>query len=707
MLLCVFKKIIMSGFVAAITVLLFSPHPALSKNYGRKTFLHLEEICSNRSSKSRRKRPPLSLSQVVYQTVKAPQIEPVEMENRRPFDNYDLLRDKPAGIILKIKKKGWAKALEDFNWYEKQALENFNFSLSLRINGEVYNEISCSKNIDRKNIIYRPDLSKGGKEVSIEPKAEYCHINWWDVNENSIYKFIPLPTFSEELLGQYLGLVNIEIVSKLKYAGIVVRPCSSFESFTVNMLKPKEFIILFTGVSMEKCLHGRKSVISEEQMESYILSSEVKRHFYEMFPVSTRILKRPIVLPIRENNEELVGFSGSCKNKTMEGIFSDILFANELRKKYRAGRIFVVFTKDYLDFHNRAFRKRSGNNFTNDGFMYFMTPTIKIPVLNTFLSWKESYHVGFLKENTENKGVFLHELAHTLGQTKDFYDSKYYCSQFTRRGKPGERDEDNDLIGHPCTEYRIRGGLVGKRKTGGLFSANSFTWKLLNNQRSIMSDFYFYIQFTRYTQWIDRDTYQKALTTLENRLRIPQTYYDNLSKEGIRLMERTIKSINDCNSANEKILIDVSGIYNKETENLKDFKATARKISAVNDFSLTNSFTESHNIEESHIQIQLRKNKKITEELIFPVSEAQFKFFGKNDQTESKELNQFPVFGSFLPICGDFRKEDYDISVKEISMEGGVIKRKSTLLDFLSIKWEKEDEKNQSELMVQLPSVTL
>ena len=43
-------------------------------------------------------------SQFVFQSVEAPQIEPIHQQGN-PFDNYDLVMGKPAGVLVDLDKR--------------------------------------------------------------------------------------------------------------------------------------------------------------------------------------------------------------------------------------------------------------------------------------------------------------------------------------------------------------------------------------------------------------------------------------------------------------------------------------------------------------------------------------------------------------------------------------------------------------------------
>ena len=198
----------------------------------------VEKLCLNNS-------PLMNLKQTVYQSVKAPQAERLDEEsdryrdNKSPFDNYDLLQDKPAGVILRIKKSLRAfKNFQKFDFDVEKTLEKIDFSLLLKVNGEKYNELVCSENLSEKSVNYKSNVIHFPKETTITPTDLNCFFQWSDFRDQNTYKFMPLPMKPRELLGKNLGEVKVEIAIKWKTKNSIenkfIDVCESSENFTVN-----------------------------------------------------------------------------------------------------------------------------------------------------------------------------------------------------------------------------------------------------------------------------------------------------------------------------------------------------------------------------------------------------------------------------------------------------------------------------------------
>ena len=98
-----------------------------------------------------------------------------------------------------------------------------------------------------------------------------------------------------------------------------------------------------------------------------------------------------------------------------------------------------------------------------------------------------SWNIAFVREDAGKRGTISHELAHSLGQGREFYEDYEKCQQF--RKDPLE----------PCVDYKIPLAL----------DADDQSWKLIENKFSI-------VNYTENidNEWIDRDTYQKTFQVL-------------------------------------------------------------------------------------------------------------------------------------------------------------------------------------------------
>ena len=166
-----------------------------------------QEIVAKAKQLCLENRPLIRLRQTVYQSVKAPQAERLDKESDRykeknsPFDNYDLIQSKPAGAIVRVRKSLRAvKKFQSFDFDVEKLLKKIDFSLSLKIDGEEYNKLLCSRNLQKRFVNYKPDPNDFPGETIIEPTNLKCVFQWSDFRDESAYKFFPLPMNSKTAL---------------------------------------------------------------------------------------------------------------------------------------------------------------------------------------------------------------------------------------------------------------------------------------------------------------------------------------------------------------------------------------------------------------------------------------------------------------------------------------------------------------------------
>ena len=649
------------------------------------------------------------IRQVVYQSVKAPQIERLDEESRRPFDDYDLIRGKPAGAIVKIRKsyrvrkEGLGDA--DLDFEPEKLMEDFDFVLSLKINGELYNETLCSKELEEEVVNYKVDLSSKEKpeEETFTAEPANCAFNWKDLENGPIYKFIPLPMKLGEPLGKNTGPAEVEILSQLKPKNSLddefVKACESSTDFQANMLDSRSFKILFTGVEGPYC--GKKdkngnperaySTTAYSDIEAYLNSTEMRKDFYDMFPVSNRRPYKPEIDLLQENNQ-LIFPVGSCE-KGSKGYIADAAHLSQMRFAHGGDIIFYVAKGEYAEYHN--FGDIMGKAFTTLPTRYIPTPFGDI-----FFSYKRREGIGLVLAGDEETGTFLHELGHILGQKKEHYEelNPYYCAQFTRRGRLPGRSAEGDLTGSSCYNYRVTGGLVMKSDVRPRLSdkPRRQVWKLLNNQFSIMHNNSTMRKTDTYQQWIDRETYQKALRTLENKLIIPEDFIKRVKEEQLYEQSHIIKikqkldSIADCD-LEKRPVVTFSGVYNKKEPDkalrLTDISVRAYAVEGTgNPFSFAKFSIGPKKEETDHIRIQLRRRGKLEEELVFP-RKFYIETFYQDRHVEREEADSFPLFADFSLSCDSFLDKGYTISVKESYREDGR-QTENILIDSLPVKWE-------------------
>ena len=146
-----------------------------------------------------------------------------------------------------------------------------------------------------------------------------------------------------------------------------------------------------------------------------------------------------------------------------------------------------------------------------------------------------SSHVIFVKEGSDKDGTLSHELGHSLGQRKEFYEPTNQCKDFKYE------------LSEKCNLYRIDRSLRFGRIERGLLS-------IMHSGDNPISQ-----------KWIDRETFQKIFAYLlkeENRRLAPTILNSPLSRD---------KAVSRDISVKKEPIVIISGIYLK-SENPEEEK---------------------------------------------------------------------------------------------------------------------------------------
>ena len=149
-------------------------------------------------------------------------------------------------------------------------------------------------------------------------------------------------------------------------------------------------------------------------VDDFVQSDEIKS-IASMYPLNNVTAERV---------EDIVG---SCNRSVLGsgertvGLIQDVETANNLREKLGKDRIVVIIPRgDYIKRH-RPKTKESVVGFVISPREEFIKRIKNI----VFYSWEKifigSWNVMFLIDDQKDKGTLSHELAHTLGQGKEFY----------------------------------------------------------------------------------------------------------------------------------------------------------------------------------------------------------------------------------------------------------------------------------------------
>ncbi len=396
-------------------------------------------------------------SVVVYQSVEAPQIEPMNQQPALPYNNYDLVQGKPAGVLIKLDRKGMDK--------------NELFIVGLKIPGINNFQNRC---------FHEP--FNGQMEIS---QINRCLFNNRSLRKEGKFKFIPLP-MRENILNN--GEMNLNIIVTLLPINYDKNTsCFIQKSFRVKIIKTPDLKLGFTRIyGGKRCTsYGYSSL---QIVTDFAGSKEVKRYIPSMFPIN------------KVTTKVINYISGSCDNNRYHkrsgqtiGILRDIDILEKHRQAHKLDKFVAIVPENYFLFHNKVDKKRRAVA----GFV--IQPYWEYWRYFIFQDWRYksgflggSWNITFISDDQKNQGTIAHELAHTLGQEKEQYDQKQHtelCQEF--RGQ-------TPIL---CHNQQIARGL-DSWNNGSSFNFVKNKWSIMNNRGGILD------------QWIDRDTFQKIFSAL-------------------------------------------------------------------------------------------------------------------------------------------------------------------------------------------------
>ena len=354
-------------------------------------------------------------------------------------------------------------------------------------------------------------------------------------------------------------------------------------------------------------------------------SPEVTEKIQRMFPVS----KVYSNILYDEGLDYFVGFcndrlSTELPNYTV-GLLSDIDLLEKIRSSDFYDKLIVIASKSYFTFHGRD----SGTV----GFV--ITPkwqpdepkTSFFGLIKSFqFEWEGenlggSWNIAFVRSDQDNKGTVSHELAHTLGQGRELYESNERCQQF--RGDPLE----------VCKNYIIPRAL----------EATNQSWKVIKNKHSIVSD-----EGGRIADlWIDRDTFQKNFWLASH---FPSLGIDpwvdlfDEADESRRLKNRksSLKAV-------------VSGFYYEEEEafiipTTTVYKTTLKTMSFPSEVSLP------------LLSFQLKEGEELLKEIKRPVFQLDIELLYENEISETRPFPFSHAMASFQ-LPEDYEKRNLNVFV--------------------------------------------
>ncbi len=491
---------------------------------------------------------PKIKSAVVFQSVEAPQIEPLNTIKNQ-YDNYDLAQGKPAVILLHL--------TQTENIREK-------YSIALKVDGKPI-KTKCSGKIEEKEI--------KEKNLKISFKERYCELTDHDLrdikreNLKNLYHFVEILT-RDKITGRAERkkiTVSVEDQSH--------KSCSASQSFSVVIRKTSPLYLDFmTFEYNEKNKRCKGNEVSDPNIvEKFANSDEIKKYLPMMYPI-----REDHFFPRAVTDKKLTLFK--CYNRKTKkggsrGLSFDVSMAGV---HYMISLGFKSSSYDNLPalFWSRLSLKRKLVIIVSEKYFKFhgLDKTYGLIIKPAFIEGQSvgSWNAVFVAEEAlESKkavkrlipqGVILHELAHVLGQEKEYYAEtqknkdgedvplpdqrqKWFC-KFP--GKPRE----------PCYKHRVFGG----------FQANfnlQAPWMFLNKKFPFMNN-----KSSLKNLWIDRKTFQKVFRTL-HRIDLDPIYS--------RSQDAAQKSISPIQKIISPVVI-LSGVYDKKRGKFyKSFSMASKK----------------------------------------------------------------------------------------------------------------------------------
>ena len=506
---------------------------------------------------------------VVYQSVEAPQIEPLRTFKtlKDHYRSYDLVKGKPAVVLLNIKQTGEIKGKQKYSITLKDHSREPAVTIHTRCSDEFIkpdfelDEVKKSKDKSAETRIRLKALDCDFKNSHLQNiKTDIQEDYSSKIEEEDImnlYKFVELPIQDE----------NLNSLKRIRFSVVIEsegnKTCSLKENFFVNLRKTRNLHLSFMTLYYENNQNNRSSPCRVNEISDL----SVLRDFAESEEVREFI---PMSYPIAEDglSSSFVtdrGIPALCDNtffgNVSDGVLFDIARAEEEAFFHHTNnkiswtkkeefplfntKSMVIVSKNYMKYHKRD---------ESSGFM--IKPSRKRNELGR--SWIDgSWNVAFILENQINDGTVAHELAHLLGQEKEYYAERYKTGP--KENNPLSDNEQDYWCrkfsekSSPCYRYRIFGGL----KAG----FNLRRWRFLINKIPFMNE-----GSELKELWNDRDTFQRLFRTLHNENLDPTRSWSQtkVREDGIR--ERGTP------------LVSLLGVYDKKKRKFhKDFSVVYEK----------------------------------------------------------------------------------------------------------------------------------
>ncbi len=423
------------------------------------------------------KKCPVSMprirSAILYQSVKAPQIEPMKSQAKKPYNNYDLVRGKPAGVLLKLRRGGMNRQKE--------------FAIDLLISGN-------------KKEYYKTCFHEPQKGVMKEGEEDICSFTRDDLKAEGSYKFFPLPMQEAWLKrANFNHHVQFTLFPMGEHADNEF--CHRKQSFQIKIIKTHSLKLAFTRIYGGKNCYASPDkktgydIVSLQRVRDFARSDEID-YILSMFPISGI---QSSILRYKSGEKSYSFIKGSCNAEPAQyrgDITKTLLWAvgnvENIRSRFHYHKIFAIVSEDFFIFNNKP--GSAGLVIRPSWEILNMRDILTFNWIRDFFGG--SWNVAFVREDQVDQGTVAHELAHTLGQGREFYKPEKgpvveYCREFKGRSVKA------------CFKYKIPQGLRVWQEDGKqLWEFVKDRWSIMNNKGETIKD-----------QWIDRDTHQKIFWT--------------------------------------------------------------------------------------------------------------------------------------------------------------------------------------------------
>ena len=492
---------------------------------------------------------PEIASAMVYQSVQAPQIEPrdeqeFEGDPSHPvFKSYDLVANKPAVVLLSLKPPENIKEDEEYiislRVKDKEPLTE-------AVTREIEEEKAKNEKITAKCSLFFDTIKFSTKNFDVRFSERKCRLKSRHFKriieqvkrgkeyierrtEEDIHNlniFVEIPTRYEGDLRSITKDLSVFISSQEDESCV-----SNKKGFSIDIRKTNPLRLDFINLSYDEtqgkaCKENNIEVSDYNIIHQFANSKEVNEYLPMMYPIGEGQVSSSAVT----SHPDFV--YGSCDDKdhphvkTTAGIVSDILSAQFIsswhyinnnallldlfrsegkspipltEKGFSAlnSKLIVIVSEEYMKFHKRP--RSSG---------FILRPAIeddeRIGSWNVAFVREDALEDDLAKGKGKAQGVVLHEVAHTLGQIKEYYekedkngnslppDQQSRCRKFSK---------DQEIF---CYDYKIFGGLMASFKNRA--------WRFVNDKTPFMNN----AQTKVSNLGIDRETFQKLFQTLHH-----------------------------------------------------------------------------------------------------------------------------------------------------------------------------------------------